>query len=121
MHANDIGGIGFVCLVYLHFSCFYFGNPHALLGCMDEKSCNYDAEATIAGPCSHSKTEMRDCQGKCVKVTYVKVEGSSCAARGYADLLDMKECRDTVAKFSVKGVIDTAPSNRTGSKKLIHG
>ena len=109
-----------VLCIYI-FPCFYLGNPHSLLGCMDEKSCNYDAEATIAGPCSHYKTEMRDCQGKCVKVTYVKVKGLSCAARGYADLLDMKECRDTVAKFSVKGVIDTAPSNRTGSKKLIHG
>ena len=88
---------------------------------MDSNSCNYDAEATLAGPCSHLKTDSRDCEGKCVKVTYVKVKGASCAARGYMDLLDAKQCRDAATNFSITQAMDTSPDSRNRTSKLTHG
>lgn len=83
---------------------------------MDSNSCNYDAEAKIAGPCSHSKTDSRDCEGKCVKVTFVKVKGASCAARGYRDLVDAKQCSDAAKNFSITQTMDTSPHS-----DLTHG
>ena len=88
---------------------------------MDQNSCNYDAEATIAGPCSHSKTDTYDCQGKCIKTTYVKIDGMNCELHGYEDLVDAKECRDAAFKFNIKQAVDTIPANRSGSKNIIYG